>query len=986
MYVPIEAQLECSTDPSWGPISAIVPSHGNTPDLLTTQHLGATSLLGGTTEVLTGFNVICNLVFLETIPINTFKNKMYCKKRPVNRATIYSGTVSGEQFNTGRPWDIMHIILGSGYRMPYRMNSFQRLGYSSSALASNFDTYQFLAQIVYLISNKMLSLETPSSIELFDILLTRLQKSVLLQFLRSDFPTARAVWEASVPFAWIMRRVDIFSFLLKIGLERPNWILGCGHMYLSMASSFGLLDIIRELLRIGVRADDDLKVNHGVLITPAIMQAVGAASMACVEALIQGCDVNRPIGQNLYEQGPISNFNRFLFAIGTNVRFWSVHNRRNHSEVQLSFDDEIHRRALDVFLEHGADVDSTWPESPGPIITAAINYERTSISTLHDRNDIPSKWRLSVLDRAYYWNNRLYERLSLYSRKEASQITRTGICVSAKRGNEFLQAYLNSRPPQHPADRRKLFELILAEQFFMDNYNIDTQLVYKLVDFGVDIKLPTMATTPTSLCSQIIETATRLGFTEDVSSLIGLLIRRGAVIDHEVVNAATTGTGLGVLPHLLGYGADMKAHGSRAMCIAARMDNLKAVSWLLEAGVDINATIPTSRGPKTILALVSVFADERLSDGSRILYTPNLKILPQLIRYGAKLKLGPCDSGNYEFLKEFLKRNCHRESFLKGLELLLDSVTCPEELATSQESLLSSWRPVEVFCPDGYHASLAAYELLLHRGCPIRRDCQLGSFIFFGGRHEIIYKLLDAGADVNASSKDTPRKFRSKLIYFERFPIQAAARRGDKELLVQLLKRGANVNQPAIGNQGRTALQGACEWRPASVGDRERKLDLIKFLIDQGSDVNAPPAKYCGMTALQIAAREGDIGTALVLLEHGANINAAPGKISGFCALDAASWLGRLDMVKLLLSMAAHSHDRGLTGYEGAIRIAVVHGHMTVADLIREHIKTFGNCIILDFGDSDWIDAASGSRQLSDTEGSDDEGSDDDGIYEGEYF
>ncbi len=67
---------------------------------------------------------------------------------------------------------------------------------------------------------------------------------------------------------------------------------------------------------------------------------------------------------------------------------------------------------------------------------------------------------------------------------------------------------------------------------------------------------------------------------------------------------------------------------------------------------------------------------------------------------------------------------------------------------------------------------------------------------------------------------------------------------------------------------------------------RVRKLGLIKFLLDQGADSNASPAK---LTALQIAARNGDIGTALVLLEHGANIDAPPAKKYGFRALDEAA-------------------------------------------------------------------------------------------------
>ncbi|TGJ78275.1 hypothetical protein E0Z10_g10489, partial [Xylaria hypoxylon] len=687
-------------------------SHRNIPNLSTTQYIGGTHALSTTTTLASDFDVSYHRVFLESIPINTFRKTMHSIVSNSIKAPHNSGVVSGQQSEVNILGDIMHVVLGLNCGKSSPMSSFQRLGYSSSAPALNFDSYHFLARALYLLSNKIIDWNSPSNIELFDILFTYLQNRVLFQFLRSDLPTARAAWEASVPFAWVSHREDALYFLLKIGLERPDWLLPHGHMYLSVAASAGFLDIIRDLLRIGIRADDTIKYNSGIMrfsfaiFSSAILEAVQAKSMASVEALIQS-------------------------------------------------------QVLDMFLDYGADVDSRRKGGWG---------NATPLSELYAQNAVLSKWKPSLLDQSYYWNIKLYERLRPYSLKEAKQITRPGICLSAKRGKESLQAYLDSRPPQHPADRARLLELILAEQFFMEDWNIDAQVIQGLVDFGVDIKLPTITTTPTSLCRQLVLTATKLGFTDDISSLLRLLISQGAAIDDLVVDAAVTETGLGVLPELVNYGADIQNCGVYALCSAACFNNFEAVSWLLQAGVDINA----------------------------------------------------------------------------------------------------------------------------------------------------------------------------------------------------------------IGYSGQTALQGACACAWA-VGDHAR-IDLVKTLIAQGADVNAPAAKYRGMTALQIAASEGDIGTALVLLEHGANINAPPAKQAGLCALDAAACNGRLDMVKLLLSMAAHSHDRGTTGYAGAIRLAVGRGHIAVAELIREHIKTFGNCIIVDLQDGNMVDAPDDSSQSSD----DDDASDDSESYDSE--
>ncbi|KAI3327383.1 hypothetical protein HD806DRAFT_550920 [Xylariaceae sp. AK1471] len=114
------------------------------------------------------------------------------------------------------------------------------------------------------------------------------------------------------------------------------------------------------------------------------------------------------------------------------------------------------------------------------------------------------------------------------------------------------------------------------------------------------------------------------------------------------------------------------------------------------------------------------------------------------------------------------------------------------------------------------------------------------------------------------------------------------------------------------------------------------------------------------MTALQIAALYGDMGAALVLLEHGATINAPPAKRGmRYCALDAAALEGRLDMVKFLLNMAAHSHDHG------TIRLAVENHHFAVAELIREQIRLFGNCIIVNLEADNLVDVSDDSSQSS---------------------
>lgn len=157
-----------------------------------------------------------------------------------------------------------------------------------------------------------------------------------------------------------------------------------------------------------------------------------------------------------------------------------------------------------------------------------------------------------------------------------------------------------------------------------------------------------------------------------------------------------------------------------------------------------------------------------------------------------------------------------------------------------------------------------------------------------------------------------------------------------------LLEEGADVNAPAKGSDGATALQAVCaRFLTFDVMD-ENKLKIIELLLARGADVNAAPARKMGLTALQATARTGDLAVAKVLLLNNpmADVNAPPCQDGGLgTALDIAARFGRLDMAKLLLSYNALSGRHGETGYDGAISIAEEIGYLAVADLIRGHAK-----------------------------------------------
>ncbi|KAL1869151.1 hypothetical protein Daus18300_005688 [Diaporthe australafricana] len=222
------------------------------------------------------------------------------------------------------------------------------------------------------------------------------------------------------------------------------------------------------------------------------------------------------------------------------------------------------------------------------------------------------------------------------------------------------------------------------------------------------------------------------------------------------------------------------------------------------------------------------------------------------------------------------------------------------------------------------------------------------------GGIELVREMLEAGALVNAY---TGRAYPG----IKMTALQIAAKKCRADVVELLLEAGADINAPGRGLHGRTALQATCEAmehfyfepvRATPFEGQRQQLRMIALLLDHGADVNAAPARSGGSTALQAAARLGDLAIAkLLLFRHPmADVNAPPCQqedpnYAGLrmtrhgAALDLAAGNGRIDMVKLLLNCNALSHRRGETGYDGAIYEAEEQGHLAIADLIRQHAR-----------------------------------------------
>jgi ankyrin repeat protein len=151
-------------------------------------------------------------------------------------------------------------------------------------------------------------------------------------------------------------------------------------------------------------------------------------------------------------------------------------------------------------------------------------------------------------------------------------------------------------------------------------------------------------------------------------------------------------------------------------------------------------------------------------------------------------------------------------------------------------------------------------------------------------------------------------------------PLQIAALRGYKEIVVLLLKAGARVDVEG-GHYG-NALQAA---------SLNGHMEIIRLLLNNNANVNAQGGYYGN--ALQAASLDGHMEIITLLLKNNANVNAQGGLYGN--AIQAASFGGHTDIVRLLLNNNADVNAHGGL-YGNALQAASLQRHIAIVQLLLE--------------------------------------------------
>ena len=178
------------------------------------------------------------------------------------------------------------------------------------------------------------------------------------------------------------------------------------------------------------------------------------------------------------------------------------------------------------------------------------------------------------------------------------------------------------------------------------------------------------------------------------------------------------------------------------------------------------------------------------------------------------------------------------------------------------------------------------------------------------GEVEVVYMLIDCGANVTAQNKDGET------------PLHLASRRGEVAVFPMLVERGANIS-----------AQNKDRETPLHLASRYGQVEVAHMLIDHGADVTAQDTS--GVTPLHVASSHGQAEVARMLIEHGADVTAL-GE-NGETPLHLASKRGQVEAVRMLIEHGADvnaQNEDGLTPF----RLASQGRHsLEVMAILLEH-------------------------------------------------
>lgn len=580
----------------------------------------------------------------------------------------------------------------------------------------------------------------------------------------------------------------------------------------------------------------------------------------------------------------------------------------------------------------------------------------------------------TVLDYFYYYDRGTFNQMAPFSKKLWTPVpTRPGALGAFKNGTQALQTYMTARIDPQSSMLKPFLNLLFWEQLALgspdslltSSYEIDLDLVCQLFNH-CDIRISNFAADEViSLLVSTVRNMPRQSRPNDRVTLLDRLIDNRVynnVPDNSPGNAVQTGGSKHLFCEIA---PTVSVKGWSEMKEFVRQNQFglhHVVLRSLNTGFDINSEVVRFKrcsNDRILLRNLSPLASlltevDQGGDGLIVGCCASYDLLKYLVAKGARLSIrgGQSDSCPLAFLRFVLWED-------------------PSDLLQRIEYLVGH---IDNFNNSCSYCSTYLLEECLALGCgryDSRRKQRFEVFQFFWSkgirqRHgSLLSALIQSAApsrliqacvgwsdlnqychDYSSRRRDYRSHTRKELVSLT--PLQAAAGKIDEKLVRYLLKKQAPVNAPARGHGGRTALQAICEAEATVPEMYQKKLRIVRLLLETGAKVNASPARSNGSFVLTEAIRADSTEIVTLLIKNGVDVN-APSGVPGKLALDLASLHGLKGIVNLLLSAGAVSFSPGASGYDGAISLAEHRTHRDVVYYIRKFVEERLNCGFVEF-------------------------------------
>jgi len=786
-----------------------------------------------------------------------------------------------------------------------------------------FADFDFLARLLYQLSNHMVSLYTDEDIRRFlHTIFARFPESFLETLFQIDLPTIKAAWQELISLTLGIRSLDIYRYLIRVGPSLPSWSEGTLEDQFMAAIEVGAADIAAQILQFSISSQRlvDLYelVRRAVASGPKWTWSF-ETSLLCVRTFLK------------YSVGARTTQNWTTSALSFLLekrRMTLEKNKHNNEHDTGPADLESYIGLVHALLRQGADVDA-----PDP----SVQLEKYSPEV----GQKLASWR-TLLDISYFIHPQLHDILRKFTKFPRDTTRLVDAIRAATEGKDEFLIYIDSRRFDCPEERVWFLELVIE---YFSSRPCPTETSYEVWEAALAAGArPDLLTircndtgsrfppgdlerwTPVYKLLEAVgrtgaaKTASRAGVDDSLLRLIALFISRGAIPRKATLYLATQ---LKLLKFFAERGVSISKVGPDGVSIAASRGDYETVDFLYSVGFDITPHEPQLQ-----------YLEHLIYGGD---FRPPFEPVPtqEMVDYVWSLHATsglPASSKAHELFYLILgtigiypgHEHAHRLERCKHLVSTsgLDLSYQPDAYYhTILEAAASGFRNTSY-----RDSNIALFNYLLQQGAPTSPDV-LATLIESGAPEEVINSMLEAGVDLMSPGSGIT-------------PLAASIQRGDMKLVHRLLHRGAKIDM-AASSRGETLLHLACH--SLGYAPPTQAFEILQFLVNLGIDVNSGENEV----PLHIAARLGHLEAVMFLLEKGAKVDKRgrievwtdPREYVGTNAIDEAARNGRLDVVQLLLNVGATSVHPGKSGYRGAIRKARIGKYSAVIDLIRSHVE-----------------------------------------------